>query len=270
MAKKSNGKVLLHLTKAVPEFTELPTDLGEKWRDGFQVNAERINAKRIKKIPDEIRYQSQVVGASTKVFKTVFDPNFVSRKGLKTRDIINKHAKNLGRSYEKYRSKLDKAYATVDGIPAKRFKESVEHAKEIYARGMLARTLPFTGTRVDGLGVAPLVALWLTADNVAGGLLSGDETVKGMPILITKVALKGSFKAAINQRLIQAGATIVASIYEPAIIKEENDTTNEMVDGYADKSLNLEPFETSGKSHIDYIYKKEQAGLYLEVKVTKK
>ncbi|MBI4834091.1 MAG: hypothetical protein HY811_04630 [Planctomycetes bacterium] len=91
-----------------------------------------------------------------------------------------------------------------------------------------------------------------------------------MPILITKVALKGSFKAAINQRLIQAGANIVASAYDTAVIKEENDTTNEMVQGYVDKSLNLNDFETGGECHIDYKYIKEQAGLYLDVLVTKK
>ncbi|MBI4834090.1 MAG: hypothetical protein HY811_04625 [Planctomycetes bacterium] len=154
MPKKSDEKLLLHMTKAVPVYTEPFKDLGEKWRDGFHINAVRTNAKLLKKIPDEIRYQSQVVGASTKIFKTVFNPDFISRKGLKTRDIINKHAINLGRSYEKYKNNLEKAYETVDGIPAKRFKEAVEHAKENYSRGVLARVLPFTGTKVESKSTA--------------------------------------------------------------------------------------------------------------------
>ncbi|MBI4834093.1 MAG: hypothetical protein HY811_04640, partial [Planctomycetes bacterium] len=56
---------------------------------------------------------------------------------------------------------------------------------------------------------------------------------------------------------------------DPAVIKEQNDETNEVVQGFVNKSLHLEQFETGGSSHVDFVYD-ELKGLYLEILVNKK
>jgi hypothetical protein len=263
-------KILTHLIRHIHVGEWFPPRMADQWVDGFQINAERINEKRLVKIPDEGRYQTNLVGVAVKRYGEMVNPAFISRAGLTAQDIINKHSANLGRSYKKYQSKLQRAYETVDGVPAKRFKEAVAHSKEHYAKGMAARTLPFTGTRAEGLGVAPLVALWLANDSMVEGVLSGmDNLIAGNPFMLTKPRRRTSFKAAINQRLIQAGATIVKSSYDVAVIKEQNDETNEMVQGFVNPALNLYHFKTGTESHIDYINDKTE-GFYLELKVTQK
>ncbi|MBI4833928.1 MAG: hypothetical protein HY811_03800 [Planctomycetes bacterium] len=263
-------KILTHFIRHLSPSDWSPQRIAEQWRDGFHVNAERINEKRKMKIKNEEDYQSRLVGVATKKYRNMVHPDFVSRAGLDANDIITKHSANLSRSYKKYQSKIDAAYETVDGIPAKRFKDAVDHSKENYARGMAARTLMFTGTRAEGLGIAPLVALWLTADSIVEGILqSSDKLIAGNPFCLTKLRRKGSFKAAINQRIIQAGSAIVKSAYGQDIIKVQNDETNEMVQGFVDPALNLYPFETGGKSFINFANDPVKL-FYLEMKVTQK
>jgi hypothetical protein len=263
-------KILTHLIRHIHVGEWFPPRMADQWVDGFQINAVRINEKRLQKIPDETRYQTNLVGTAVKKYKNMVNPTFISRSGLTAKDIIDKHSANLQRSYKKYEGKLKRAYETVDGVTAKRFKDAVAASKEHYAKGMAARTLPFTGTRADGLGAAPLVALWLTNDSIVEGVLSGmDKLIAGGPMMLTKPRRGNSFKAAINQRLIQAGATIVKSSYDQAVIDSENDETNDMVDGFVNPALNLYKFKTDGESHINYI-NAETEGFYLELKVTQK
>ncbi len=263
-------KILTHLIRHLHVGDWSPARISEQWVDGFSINAERINTKRKMKIPDMTRYQSNLVGPSVKRYKEMVNPAFISKSGHGAQEIINSHAANLSRSYQKYQQKTDAAYETVDGIPAKRFKEAVARSKENYAAGMAKRTLPFTGTRAEGLGVAPLLCLWLTNASIVEGLLTGaDELLAGHPLMLTKPSRSPSLKAALNQRLIQAGSTIDKSAYDQAVIKAQNDETNEVVQGFVDPGLNLYPFTTGGKSHIDFV-NEEAKGFYLEVLVTRK
>lgn len=152
----------------------------EQWVEGFQANAPRIIKKLMRKIKDEADYYEKVVGVILKRYPKFINPSFISRSGLNSKAIIQKISKHLQSSYEKYKKNLDRAYETVDGIPAKRFKEAVAAAKEHYAKRMREITLPFTGTKAEGLGIAPIVALWLTEDTTSEGVLRrGDELLGG-------------------------------------------------------------------------------------------
>jgi len=263
-------KIRLHLIGHLAPSIEAPGRMVDQWVEGFQTNAGRIDEKWQKKVGNEGHYQTRMVGAILKQYPKFVNPEFVSRSGLNAQAILLKHAEHLQHSFEKYKANLTRAYETVDGVKAKRFKEAVEANRAHYAEKMAKTTLPFTGTRAEGLGVAPVVAYWLTDDTIAPGILTpAYELIAGGPLLITKESRRGSFKSAINQRLIQAGAQIVKSLYKAIRIKEENDETNEVVQGFVDPALNLFPFETGGKSHIDYIYHDEK-GFSLEVKVTQK
>jgi len=264
-------KKLLHLElHRVVERTSVADRIGQQWVEGFQLNAERINDKRKLRVPDEKSYQDNVVGVSVKLFKKFLNPDFISRAGLNAEQIINKHIDKLEKSYNKYNERLNRAYGTVDGVPAKIFKDAVAASKKHFMEGM-SRLLPFTGTRAEGLGIAPLVVLWLTDDNVAAGLLTpSDKIVAGSPILVCKISIRSNFKSAVNPRLVQAGLAIVASKFDPKIINDQNDITNELIQGFVNPGLDLYPFETGGKSHADYVCKAGSKEFYLDLLVTQK
>jgi hypothetical protein len=263
-------KKLLHLVLNFSELHEIPARIAEQWADGFNVHAQRIGEKGRKSIPDEARYQSKLVGTSTKKFKEVISADFVSKAGLTAKMIVTKHATNLGKSYKKYHDKLAKVYETVDGITAKKFKEAVTNSKEHFARG-LASTITLTGTRVEGRGITSVVGNWLTATNIADGLLTGgDELIVGKPMLITPQEHAGAFRLVINYRLLQSGSIIMKSEYDESIMKMYNDQTNDLVQRFVDADLDLMPFETGGKSHIDYVIGPDAKPFRLEILVTQK
>ena len=263
-------KKLLHLVLNFSERNTIPERIADQWADGFNVHAQRIGEKGKQSIPDEASYQYKLVGTSAKKFKEVLNPAFISKAGLSSKMIITKHATNLGRSYKKYHDKLAKVYETVDGIPAKKFKEAVNNSKEHFAKG-LAGTIALTGTRVEGRGITSVVGNWLTATNIAEGLLNpADELIAGGPILITPIEHAGAFRLVINYRLLQSGTIIMKSEYDTAITKTFNDQTNDLVQRLVNADLDLFPFETGGKSHIDFVMGPDAKPFRLEILVTQK
>ena len=83
--------------------------------------------------------------------------------------------------------------------------------------------------------------------------------------MIVKRHLRRNLKSGVNQRLIQADASIVASGYDQDIIKEENDNTNDMIERLADPDLHLHEFKTDGKCYLNYICL-EEANFWVELK----
>lgn len=185
----------------------------ERWKQGLKDRADRILANRRSRIPDATAFNDLLATASIKGWKDVINPDFMSRAGLKASEIRASHQANLSQAFEKYRDQLEFLFETVDGIPAKRFKDLVDRAAEEYARGIETRTLPFTGYRPSGLGLTAIASYWLTADVTTEGFLrSGDKVLEGGPYRVCPIAKKPGLKTMLNQRLIQAGATIVKMI----------------------------------------------------------
>jgi hypothetical protein len=157
-------------------------------------------------------------------------------------------------------------FATMDGIPAKRFKDMVDQMKGVYGLGAIARTLPFTGTKIEGRGCVPLAGMWLVNDlTVLDQLRSADKVLEGGPYLVTFPNEVPSFKVALNQRLIQAGASIVKRNFDAAAFAEHNTRTNHLVQSLINPGLGLTPFATGGLSHVDYILEHDQ--LFLDIQV---
>jgi len=105
---------------------------------------------------------------------------FVSRSGLTQQNITAKQAANIKRAYKKYVHGWDYIFAEVEGIPAKRFKDLVDAAREDFSEGTAARTLGFIGTRFEAYGVGSLATLWLTNDiMVLDHLRGGDQIIEG-------------------------------------------------------------------------------------------
>jgi hypothetical protein len=180
-------------------------------------------------------------------------------------DIHAIHANKLRKAFQNYLEGLDRAFATVDGVPAKRFKEQVDNRSVKYGRG-ITDTIGLTGTGLEGLGPAALAVYWLTDDNrVAGFLRSSDVILEGGPFLITTVLKRSTFKAALAQRLIQAGIIISQRGLSPAVLSEQNDQINSIVQSLIDPALGLTTFSTVGLSHVNF--QEEDGKLYLDVQV---
>lgn len=244
-----------------------PLRVVQQWADGLKANAERINEKRKARIPNEEKFQARVAKISNLFYAPTMNPSFISRAGLKAGDIVIKQGANLRRSFRKYNERLDYVFATVDGVPAKRFKELVDLAQTDFSEGTAARLLPFTGVKVEELGPAPITVLWLTADPTTEDFMrSGDKILEGGPFLMTMLEKRSAFKAALAGRLIQAGAAIVRSNFDPMVIAQQNALTNSIVQGFVDPALGLESFTTGGASKVDYIMQNND--LYLEIKVS--
>ncbi len=261
--------IVSHVILAVEFPDEAAQRVVEQWAEGLKTNAQRINAKRQARIPDSVKFLERMAGPSSKGYLSVLDPAFVSRAGLTKQAIVANQAANLNRSFEKYTSKLDRSFETVEGEPAKRFKDAVEARKGVYGKGTTARTLPFTGTRVEGRGVAPIAACWLTGDPKTEDLIRGtDQILEGGPYRVCPKSKLAWLKNMLASRLVLAGATILKGNYLPALITALNQTTNEMVQGFVDPALDLIPFVAAGDSKVDYILG-ENLQLYLEIKVSK-
>ena len=96
-------------------------------------------------------------------------------------------------------------------------------AKDVYAKGAAERILRMTGDRITGKSVAPIAVLWLTGDLIAKSLLRpGDDVIVGEPVDISASGMRSTFKAALNQRIIQAGILIIRSGFKASTITAEN------------------------------------------------
>ncbi len=250
----------------------IPTDVAQRvvetWARSIKDEAPDIYAKILARIPDEKRFVERLAQPAHNGFAPFVNPAFVSKSGQPESDIQNSQASNIKRSYEKYVTKLQHLFETVDGIPAKRFKELADRMKNAYGAGATARSLPFTGTKIEGRGCAPIAALWLVNDlRVLDYLRAGDQLIEGGPFLVTIPSNVPSLKTALNQRLIQGGATIVKSDYNPTSITAQNDLTNRLIQGFIDPALMILPFGTGAASHADYIM--EDGQLFLDVMVSR-
>ncbi|MBI4835583.1 MAG: hypothetical protein HY811_12290 [Planctomycetes bacterium] len=247
---------------------DTPTEVGEKWAANMKANALRIYQSILAKIPDKGKFQERIAGPASTGYAGYVNPGFVSRRGNEVSDILDGQVANLRDSYEKFVRNLEHAFETVDGDQAKRFKEKVEKAKENFMEGMARRTLIFGGTRVKGRGAAAIAPHWLVNDQrVMDWLRADDKVLEGGPFRVCKIQDRSAFKAALTERVIQAGVRIIKSGFSPMVIAKENNQTNNLVQKFIDPSLGLESFSTGGLSRLDFILQGNNR-LFLEVQVS--
>lgn len=260
--------IVSHVQLMVPMSVAAPTRLGDKWAERLQSEAAYINQNRKSRIPDEATFQARLARPSHLGFSPMVNPGFYTRSGLNGDEVVINQQANIERAYEKYRTSLDYMFAEVDGEVAKRFKDLVAYKKANYLKGISERTLPFTGMRQDVLGAAAIASLWLTNDlMVLDFLRGGDNQLAGGPYLITSHRKKAQLKAMLTGRLIQAGALMLKSGLNAALMATHNQVTNEEIQGFTDPALDLIPFVAGGDSHVDYVL--DKGALWLEIKVSK-
>lgn len=244
-------------------------DMVKKWLDSLDVNAELLNKRRKAKIKGYNDYEELIVDASQEAFKSFISADFVSKAGLNKDEIIAKRYTNMLDGYKKYQNKLDYLFETVDGIPAKRFKELIRRMAVHYGKNVAQKLLAFTGDKIRGLGCAVHTVEWLSGRKSFREGVS-IEIVTGAPIAIYKEGLRSAFRSVLEQRLIQAGATIVRNKLVKSAIKRQNDLTNKLVNTLVEPTLNLAKFETDGDSCVDYHAGDEKFPFRIVVKVSQK
>ena len=247
-----------------------PEEAGEgvvtKWAENLKANAERLNEMRKALIKKEEDFLKLIAEESHPSWVPFVNPGFHSKSGANSDEVKGSHLANLKRAFKRYNRNLDKAFATEDGIPAKRFKESVDDAKGDFSKGFAARTLPLTGDRLGGRGPAAIAAFWLVGDKrVEQYLRGGDDVMQGGAFKICLQDFEPTFKAALTGRIIQAGADIIKMERNPATMTRQNGLMNHLVQSQIDPGLGITPFATGGLSHVDFIIANDE--LYLDIQV---
>ncbi len=142
--------VTMDIEITVPVTVEPSGDMPDKWANGLTSNATRINDRRIQKIPDSGTFNSKVAGPSSVSFAPMVDSAFVSKKGRTAANVTRAQYKNLADGFDKWNDKLALAFATVDGVVAKRFVDQVNNSKNNWASAVASKTLRATGDRIRG------------------------------------------------------------------------------------------------------------------------
>ncbi len=260
--------IVSHVKLGIVTQAAVPEDLVERWKIHLKECAPEIYERIRKVVPDETRFQSVIADAASRAWSPVLAPNFVGKDGKSRAVIVARQANKLRQAYNLWVKKLTQMFETVDGIPAKRFKDQVDLVQPEYLSGMASWTLPFTGITADGRGPAPKAGRWLTGDQTVNRMLTGSDTVlEGGPYRVCGQGKTAGFKAMLIQRLIEAGNNIIRAGYDPAIMTAENQKTAEEAQGFVDPALDLIPFTAGGDSKVDYIV--QDGNLYLEIKVSK-
>ncbi|MBI4712030.1 MAG: hypothetical protein HY762_01785 [Planctomycetes bacterium] len=247
----------------------MPAEVTQRWTDGASRNAEIANNRRKAKIKNRGDYEAIITEISSRKYEPYINPDFVSKKGFNKDEIMAKHYKNNANGYTKYTNNLDYMYETVDGVPAKRYKEKIERTAAHYGNKNVARkVLGFSGMRSTGLGCSVQVIRWLDGEStIAKGTTVQIE--QGGPMIIAQMSLRSSFRSVLEQRLNQAGAAVMRADFTAGEMKRQNDITNDLMNAMSNPGLNLVPFATGGDSRVDYI--QDEAGiLYVHVKVSQK
>ena len=250
-----------------PTGVSIPDWSKAQWQEAMILDAQRINQKRKKKIPDQPRYEQNIAGPSINKWGDFIDPAFVSRSGRTKSNIVAKHARAISDGYHKWAKHLDEAFATVDGVECKKFKDKVTGGADRYAEK--ARIMMgMTGDKVRGYGCNVVITFWLAHDPRVGGMIGPGDKLGGASVDIIRPGLLVPFKGGMVALLNQGGAMIANSKFSPEIMLYENMRNNDFLSGLQD-SVKYEKFTPGGASHCDWVSDID-LGLCLEVQISEK
>jgi hypothetical protein len=234
---------------------EAPLRSMEQWSEVMALNAPRIDAKRKLAVPTEQSFADKIADPGSVGYQEIITGIATTRKGKTQQMIYNAHRSKLRNAFKHWSQKLDYMFATVDDVVAKRFKEAVAAAQNLWGAGAEAGPLRATGTKLEGVGASVIAAYWLTAHKKAvGSIRAGtDQVVSGSPLSTCQPDLRNTFVSALTQNLTFALIVAQQSALDPAILAVLNARLNHIVQMFIDPSLGLVPFATGGDSHLDII-----------------
>ena len=258
-------EVKLDIKVTVPLNVEPAGDMPERWAEGLVNNALRMRDRIFEVLPDEGEYQSRVAEISNQKWRGMIDPAFVSKRGKNQANIIRAQYKGLADAYNKFTDKYELAFATVDGVPAKRFKDQVNNSKDSWANGVAKSTLRITGDRIRGL-IIPQVVYWMTGDPLANRMDNHLELITGTPYDFTKAGLRQQFRSAATNLLVTTGVTLIKADMEAGEITAQNTRLVDLANAFADVAV--KPFVVGGiatDSLLEYEFSDPEIKLHARI-----
>jgi len=249
---------------------EAPLRSSQQWVEVLSLNAPRINAKRKLAVPTEQSFADKIADPSSVGYQEIITGIATTRKGKTQQMIYNAQRKKLRHAFINWSQKLDFMFATVDGVEAKRFKEAIESAKNLWGKGAGSTTLRATGTRLEGIGASVIAAYWLTKHKKSVGSIRGgtDIVVAGAPFNVCKLGLQNTLVSALTQNLTFALLVAQQAGLDPSILTILNVRLNQVAQMFTDPLLDLVPFAPGAESHLDII-NDAVLGEMVSVKVSK-
>ncbi|GAH79949.1 unnamed protein product, partial [marine sediment metagenome] len=193
---------------------------------------------------------------------------FVSQSGRNQANIIRMQYKNLANSYDHWNDKLALAFATVDGVVAKRFKDQVNNSKDNWATAMANKTLRLTGDKIRGM-LASQAVFWATGDYKANQMSNGHELLVGGPYDLTQGVLRQQFRSAMMNLIVQAGVLIVAADFLAAEITAQNTLLCALTTMFNDAALDpcAEP-DAAPTGYFGFVFEDPELKLHVRIQET--
>lgn len=252
----------------VPTSVEASADMPDKWAASLVANASRINDRRIEKIPDSGTFATKVADPSNEKFSPMVDSAFVSQAGVGAADIVRSHYKNLAASFDHWNDKLSLAFATIDGVAAKRFIDQVNNSKTTWADMAALRTLRITGDKIRGM-LASQACYWATGDYKANQMTNGHELLFGAPYDLTQGVLRQQFRAAFMNLIVQAGLIIIKADLLAATMTAQNTRLNALCELFKDAAIDsfAEP-DAPATSYCGFVFEDPQLKFHVRIQET--
>jgi hypothetical protein len=260
--------IVLEAKFDVPTSVEPSADMPEKWADGLTSNAARINDRRIEKVPDSGTFETLIAAPSSTKFQPFVKDNFVSQSGRLAANVKRSQYKNLASSYNQWNDKAALAFATVDGVVAKRFKDQVNNSKDNWADAVAAKTLRITGDGIRGR-LASQAVYWLTGDPLANGMTNGVTLIEGGPYNFVVAGLNQQFRAAMMNLITQAGILILDADMLAAELTVQNTRLNALAEAFNAGVIDAfaEP-DDPATSYLGFVFNDPIYQLYARLQIT--
>lgn len=258
-------EIKLDLKITVPVSLEPAGDMPDKWAEMLTANAQRMHDRILEVLPTDGEFQNRVAEPSNQKWKGMVDPSFVSQSGLNQANIIRAHYKKLADAYTKFVEKYERAFATVDGVFAKSFKDQVNNAKDRWANAVAKGILRITGDKIRGL-VIPQIIYWMTGDPIANKFTEHVEIIAGSPYDFTKPGLRQQFRSAATNLLITTAMTLIKADMEAGEIAAQNARLADLANSFADATV--KPFVVGGgatDSLLEYEYSDPEIKLHARI-----
>ena len=236
-------EVKLDLKIIVPVSLEPAGDQPEKWAETLSANAQRIYDRLMEVLPDEGEFQHRLAEVASPKWKPMIDAAFVSQAGKSKANVVQFHYKKMAEAFTKFVQQYGRAFATVDGVFAKWFKDQVSNAKDRWAIGVANGPMRLTGDRIRGL-VLPQIAYWMTGDPLANKFTKHVELIDGGPYDFTKAGLRQQFRSGVTNLLIASGMYILRADMEAGEIAAQNDRLVDLANSFA--KAGVKPFVVGG------------------------
>ena len=259
------NEIVLDLKITVPVTLGPAGDMPDRWAEGLVNNAQRIYDRLLEVLPDEGEFQSKFVEPANQKWKGMIAPGFVAQSGRTQKDIQRAHYKGLANVYPKFMEMYQKAFATVDGVFTKLFKDKVNNSKDRWAIKVADGLLRITGDRIRGM-VIPQVIYWMTGDPKANKMTKHMEVIGGGPYDFTKAGIRQQFRSAASSLLVSAGMSILRADMDAGAIAAQNARLVDLANAFADATV--KPFVVGGgatDSLLEYEYADPEIKLHARI-----